>query len=80
VAIAGWLLIGIALLLLVAVLNNSWRPLFDQFRGIRKDNVTVISPRLADIKDRPPAEPPPEQVKPPADIVQPGAPPPSVAA
>jgi hypothetical protein len=35
VAIAGWLLIGIALLLLVAVINNSWRPLLDQFRGVK---------------------------------------------
>jgi hypothetical protein len=35
VAIAGWLLIGIALLLLVAVINNSWQPLLDQFRGVK---------------------------------------------
>jgi|SRR5215831_4563228 len=31
-AIAGWLVIGLALLIIVAVVNNSWQPLFDQFR------------------------------------------------
>src|SRR5262249_45602021 len=31
-AIAGWLMIGLALLVIVAVVNNSWQPLFDQFR------------------------------------------------
>lgn len=31
-AIAGWLLIGVAILVGVAVINNSWEPLFTQFR------------------------------------------------
>jgi hypothetical protein len=32
-AIAGWLLIGVALLVLISVINNSWQPLIDQFRA-----------------------------------------------
>jgi hypothetical protein len=90
VAIAGWLLIGIALLLLVAVLNNSWRPLFDQFRGVKTADEgaaglpPVGSGGRVDTGEGPPLElpsltPPPLEI-PPADIVQPGAPPPSVAA
>jgi hypothetical protein len=90
VAIAGWLMIGLALLLLVAVINNSWRPLLDQFRNLGKTEggATRFSERLADIKDRPPAPrgpvtlpsltPAPLEI-PPADVVEPGEPPTATA-
>lgn len=89
-AIAGWLVIGVALLILVAVINNSWRPLLDQFRGGLSGVTGGGSPPDAQPADgAPPAAEPPSTEPPAAEppstapnqgpIVEP-AQPPAVAA
>lgn len=86
-AIAGWLVIGVALLILVAVINNSWRPLLDQFRGGLSGMTGGGSPPDAQPADgAPPAAEPPSTeptvpdpstapIPPNNQVVEPGQPP-----